>query len=340
MKRAMMRLGRAIVIAALTLPLCSCQGWQSSLDPQGPKAEAIADLFWIFTAVCMLVWVFVVAFLAAAIWRRHGERPDPLATDAAQERRFTIVVSTFVALTAVTLIALTAFSYAGQKGLFDRHEGRINLKIVGHQWWWEVRYQHPEPQRSFTTANEIHIPVGEPVRIELESSDVIHSFWVPSLMGKQDLITGRQNLIQIQADREGVYRGQCAEFCGLQHAHMSFLVVARPREEFEAWRNQQISARQPPQDEERQEGERVFLSNPCVMCHTVRGTSAGGKVGPDLTHVGSRQYIASGTLPTSRGTLAAWIVDPHSVKPGVHMPLIKLQSHELHPLVSYLDGLK
>jgi cytochrome c oxidase subunit 2 len=331
---------RAALLSLLATALAGCQGWQSSLDPQGPKADAIADLFWIFTGVCALVWVLVMVFLIGALLRRHGERPDPLATDPMQERRFTIVVSTFVGLTTVTLIALTAFSYAGQKRLFDQHEGRVTLKVTGHQWWWEVRYEDAEPHRSFTTANEIHIPVGEPVRIKLESSDVIHSFWVPSLMGKQDLITGRQNLIQIQAGREGVYRGQCAEFCGWQHAHMSFLVVARPKEEFEAWRNGQISARQPPEDDERKEGERVFLSNPCVMCHTVRGTSAGGRVGPDLTHVGSRRYIASGTLPTSRGTLAAWIVDPQGIKPGVHMPLIKLQPHELNPLVSYLDGLK
>jgi cytochrome c oxidase subunit II len=336
----MKRRSRVAFFPLLAAALAGCQGWQSSLDAAGPKAGAIADLFWIFTWICVAVWVLVLAFLAAALLKRRGERPDPLATDPLQERRFAIVVSTFVGLTAVTLIALTAFSYAGQKRLFDAHEGRLTLKIVGHQWWWEVRYEDPEPHRSFTTANEIHIPVGEPVRIKLESSDVIHSFWVPSLMGKQDLITGRQNLVQIQADREGVYRGQCAEFCGWQHAHMSMLVVARPKEEFEAWRNQQISARQPPEDEERKEGERVFLSKPCVMCHTVRGTDAGGKVGPDLTHVGGRQTIAAGTLPRSRGTLAAWIVDPQRVKPGVHMPLVKLESHELHPLVSYLDGLK
>jgi cytochrome c oxidase subunit II len=335
-----MRWCRALAAIFVAVALAGCQGWQSALDPRGPKAGAIADLFWIFLGVCTVVWALVVIFLSVAIWRRRGERPDPLVTNTAQEQRITIVVGTFVGLTAITLVTLTAFSYAGQRRLFNTHEGRITLKITGHQFWWEVNYEDPDPQRSFMTANEIHIPAGEPVRIKLESSDVIHSFWVPSLMGKQDLIPGRQNLIQIQADREGVYRGQCAEFCGWQHAHMGILVIAHPKDEFEAWRNQQISARQPPEDEERNEGERIFLSKPCIMCHTVRGTSAGGTVGPDLTHIGSRQYIAAGTLPMSRGNLAAWIVDPQRIKPGVNMPLIKLDSEEVQPLARYLEGLK
>jgi cytochrome c oxidase subunit 2 len=335
-----MRWCRTLASIFVAAALAGCQGWQSALDARGPKAGAIADLFWIFLGVCAVVWALVVIFLSVAVWRRRGERPDPLVTNAAQERRITIVVGTFVGLTTITLVTLTAFSYAGQKRLFDMHEGRITLKITGHQFWWEVNYEDPDPQRSFTTANEIHIPAGQPVRIKLEASDVIHSFWVPSLMGKQDLIPGRQNLIQMQADREGVYRGQCAEFCGWQHAHMGILVIAHSKDDFEAWRNQQISARQPPEDEERNEGERIFLSKPCVMCHTVRGTSAGGTVGPDLTHVGSRQYIAAGTLPMSRGNLAAWIIDPQRIKPGVNMPLIKLDPEEVQPLARYLEGLK
>ena len=336
----MLRWCRVSVSILAALALGGCQGWQSALDPRGPKASAIAELFWIFTGICAVVWVLVVIFLAMAIWRRRGERPDPLVTDAAQERRITSVVGTFVGLTAITLIALTALSYAGQKQLFDTKEGDVTLKITGHQWWWEVNYEDSDPQRSFTTANEIHIPAGEPVRIKLESSDVIHSFWVPSLMGKQDLITGRQNLIEIKADREGVYRGQCAEFCGWQHALMSILVIAHPKEEFEAWRNQQISARQPPEDEERKEGERIFLSKPCVMCHTVRGTSAGSNIGPDLTHVGARSTIAAATLPTNVGSLAAWISDPQAIKPGSKMPAVKIEADDLQALAAYLEGLK
>jgi cytochrome c oxidase subunit 2 len=154
------------------------------------------------------------------------------------------------------------------------------------------------------------------------------------------LITGRQNEIQFVAERPGVYRGQCAEFCGWQHAHMALLFVAQPREEFEAWRAQQLKAAEPPTGEEQRRGQEVFLSKPCIMCHTIRGTSAGGRVGPDLTHVGSRRSIAAGTLPRSRGTLAAWIVDPQGIKPGVNMPVMELEPDELNVLAGYLEGLK
>jgi cytochrome c oxidase subunit II len=324
----------------LGLALGACEGWQSALDPKGPQADALADLFWLFTAVCAAVWVLVVIALGVALARRHRARPDPLATDPAEERRFTFAVSAAVALTLATLLVLTGFSYATQKRLFGAREAAVTLKITGHQWWWQIDYEDPEPARTFTTANEIHIPVGEPVAVKLTSSDVIHSFWVPSLFGKQDLITGRENEIRFVAERAGVYRGQCAEFCGYQHAHMGLLVVAESKDAFDAWRDRQIRPAEPPADEERRRGEEAFLSNPCVMCHTVRGTPAGGRTGPDLTHIGSRSTIAAGTLPRSRGTLAAWIVDPQDIKPGAHMPLIKLDPDELDPLASYLEGLK
>ena len=333
---------RHLRIARLLFPalvLSGCKGWQSALDPHGPQASSLADLFWTFAVVCTIVWTLVMIALAMALLWRHRARPQPLATDPAQERRFTSVIATAVGLTAVTLLTLTGFSYATQKQLFARKEG-LAIKIVGHQWWWDVRYEDPAPYRGFTTANEIHIPVGQPVTIKLASADVIHSFWVPNLFGKQDLITGHENEIQFVADRPGTYRGQCAEFCGWQHAHMSLLVVAQPKEDFESWREGQIAAAEPPADPERQRGQSVFLSNPCIMCHTVRGTPAGGKVGPELTHVASRQYIAAGTLPTTRGNIAAWIVDPQGVKPGAHMPLIKIAPDDLHPLLSYLEGLR
>jgi cytochrome c oxidase subunit II len=251
-----------------------------------------------------------------------------------------VTVAAAVGLTLLTVLSLTGLSYAYQKELFEKRQDVLTIKITGHQFWWQVDYEDADASRRFTTANEIHIPVGQPVLLKLESSDVIHSFWVPSLTGKQDLIPGRQNTLQIQADREGVYRGQCAEFCGWQHAHMSMLFVAHGKEEFERWRAQQIKAAEPPSDPERQKGQSIFLSSPCVMCHSVRGTPAGGKVAPDLTHLGSRKTIAAGTLPMSRGNLAAWIVDPQGIKPGVDMPLIKLKPEEIDPLVTYLEGLK
>jgi cytochrome c oxidase subunit 2 len=334
-----MRPRRGCLVLPLLL-LAGCQGWQSALDPQGPEASLLADLFWLFTWIATAVWVMTMLALLLALRRRRSATADPLAVDPAGERRMGVVVASAVALTLVTVLFLTGVSYATQKALFATKSDGLTIRVIGHQFWWEVRYEHAEAAQAFTTANEIHIPVGEPVKVKLNSSDVIHSFWVPSLFGKLDLVTGRENEIQFTAARAGVYRGQCAEFCGWQHAHMGVLVVAEPREDFERWRLQQIKAAEPPDDPERQKGQQVFLSSPCVMCHAVRGTPAGGKVAPDLTHIASRQYLAAGTLPMSRGNLAAWIVDPQGIKPGVHMPLIQLQPEQIDPLVSYLEGLK
>lgn len=250
------------------------------------------------------------------------------------------VIASAVAVTALTLVVLTGLSFGAQKAIYGSTDGSVTLLVTGNPWWWDVRYEAPQPHLSFRTANEIHIPVGEPVQVKLEATDVIHSFWVPGLAGKRDLIPGQQNVIQIEADRPGLYRGQCAEFCGWQHAKMGLLVVAEGREEFEQWRAKQIAARDPPADPERQQGERVFLSSPCVMCHTVRGTPAGGTVGPDLTHIASRRYLAAGALTKTRGTLAAWIVDPQRVKPGANMPTIPLEPDNLNSLLSYLEGLQ
>jgi cytochrome c oxidase subunit 2 len=331
---------RWVAILCLLPLLAACQGWQSALDTHGPSAKALETLFWIFGAVLALVWVLTMGFLLFSLRKRRDEDADPLATDPAREWRMGWSVGIGIGLTFVTVLALTGLSFAYQKDLFEKREDVLTIKVTGRQFWWQFDYEDAEPHRRLTTANEIHIPVGEPVLLKLESSDVIHSFWIPSLAGKMDLIPGRQNLLQIQADREGVFRGQCAEFCGWQHAHMGVLVVARPKAEFDAWREQQLSGAASPQDEQRKRGEEIFFSKPCVMCHQVRGTSAGGKVGPDLTHVGSRQFIAAGTLPNTRGNLAAWIVDPQGIKPGAQMPVMTIEPDELDPLVSYLEGLK
>ena len=324
----------------VALPLSACQGWQSSLDTHGPQARALEWLFWIFLAILGAIWVLTMFALLASLRNRRGIETDPLAEDPVRRKNMIRTVAALVALTGVTVLVLTGFSYVYQKGIFETPDDILTIKVTGHQWWWQFEYEDAQPSRTFTTANEIHIPVGEPVRLKLESSDVIHSVWVPSLMGKMDTIPGRQNVLVFQADRDGVYRGQCAEFCGWQHAHMSMLVVAQPREAFDKWRDSQIAAASAVHDEERRHGEQVFLSSPCIMCHTVRGTSAGGTVGPDLTHVGSRRYIAAGALETTRGNLAAWIVDPQRIKPGVNMPVIKVPPQDLNALVTYLEGLK
>lgn len=314
-------------------------GWQSALDPQGPQAAHLADIIWLFIAVCAVVWVLTMAALAAALVRRRAPRPDPLRIDAPRERRAWLVVGTAVVLTGLIVIALTALSFVAQRKLYAKSEPAVTIKVIGKQWWWEVRYED-RPDRAFTTANEIVIPAGEPVTIKLAADDVIHSLWAPNLFGKMDLIPGQDNEIQFLAEKPGIYRGQCAEFCGLQHAHMSLLVIARPRSEFDAWREAQAAPATPPSDEQRKEGEAVFHAKGCAMCHTVRGTPAASPLGPDLTHFASRQTIASATLPMSRGNIAAWVIDPQGVKPGVNMPTMRIDPEEIDPLVTFLEGLK
>jgi cytochrome c oxidase subunit II len=330
---------RATRLAPVLL-LTGCQGWQSALDSHGPQAGTLEALFWTFTAVLSVVWLATMAALLLSLRRRRPAGEDPLAVRPTTERRMTVSVSVAVGLTFVTVLALTALSYGGQKAVFSTKDGAVTLKVTGRQWWWQIEYEDEAPARRFTTANEIHIPVGVPVRIKLESSDVIHSFWVPSLAGKLDLVPGRQNQIQIQADRPGTYRGQCAEYCGFQHAHMGMLVVAESMQDFERWRDRQVSAALSPADDEARRGHEIFFAKPCIMCHQIRGTSAGGRVAPDLTHVGSRRTIAAGTLENTRGNLAAWIVDPQGIKPGAHMPVIKLEPDEVQPLAVYLESLK
>jgi cytochrome c oxidase subunit 2 len=249
-------------------------------------------------------------------------------------------VGSAVTATLLTVIALTAVSYLSQRRLFARETPGVTIKVTGLQWWWDVRYEGATPDQSVTTANEIRVPVGEPVSVKLAATDVIHSFWVPSLFGKQDLIPGQDNEIQFTASRPGVYRGQCAEFCGWQHAHMGIIVVALPAAEFQVWLKQQSAPAVSPTDPIQAKGAEVFASKGCIMCHTVRGTVAGSRVGPDLTHFGSRRTIASATLDMSRGNIAAWIVDPQGIKPGTNMPRVPIASDELDPLVSYLAGLR
>jgi cytochrome c oxidase subunit 2 len=202
-----------------------------------------------------------------------------------------------------------------------------------------VQYEDPSYDRRVSTANEIHIPVGRKVRVEVQSRDVIHSFWVPALHGKLDLIPGYTGTTYFRADRPGTYRGRCAEYCGLQHAHMDVLVIAEPPARFAAWYEAQLRSAPPPADTLQQKGQQVFLAHACSLCHTIRGTQAGSRVGPDLTHLASRTTLAAGTVPNTRGHLGGWVLDPQRIKPGVRMPPNQLASDELHALLAYLQSL-
>jgi cytochrome c oxidase subunit 2 len=327
-------------LTAWALLLGGCAGWQSALDPQGPHADHLARLIWTFTVLCSAIWLFVMIVLLVGLVRRKATEHDPLILDPGKERRSVVIVGGAVAGTLIIVIGLTALSYASQRALYARETPAVTIKVTGYQWWWDVRYESDRPDETFTTANEIHVPVGQPVTVKLTATDVIHSFWVPNLTGKMDLIPGQDNEIQFKVTRPGVYRGQCAEFCGWQHAHMGILVVALPVEEFAAWRRGQAAAASVPDDEARRKGAELFVTKACVMCHTIRGTSAGSRAGPDLTHFGSRRSIAAATLQMSRGNIAAWIVDPQGIKPGVNMPNVPIAVDEIDPLVSYLAGLE
>jgi cytochrome c oxidase subunit 2 len=246
------------------------------------------------------------------------------------------------AISAVVLLLTTAWNTLALSAVAaPPHQPALELAINAHQWWWEVKYLSPQPTQIMATANEIHIPVGQPVRVKLEASDVIHSFWVPQLAGKTDVIPGQVNYAWLQASRPGTYRGQCAEFCGAQHAHMIFAVIAEEPARFNAWRQAQLAPAAEPVAPDAQRGRAVFESR-CALCHTVRTGDPGtqGTLGPDLTHLMSRSTIAAGTLANNTGNLHGWIANPQALKPGTQMPATELTAGDLHDVVAYLRTLR
>jgi cytochrome c oxidase subunit 2 len=320
--------------------LSACSGAQAPLDPTGDKAGRIATLFEFFTAVSVIVWIAVIAVMLVALFRRRSRVAPPLEPEPASERRMGMAVAIASAAMVVTLIVLTVSSYVTTEGFAAVPSNAVRITLTGKQWWWQAEYEQTDPSHSFTTANELHVPVGRPVHLTLESNDVIHSFWVPNLAGKMDLIPGHTNSLVFTATKSGTYRGQCAEFCGLQHAHMALLVVAETPAQFEVWRARESADAQMPAEPERTRGLDVFISHGCIACHSIRGTEANGLLGPDLTHVASRQTIAAGTLPNSRGNLQGWIADPQGVKPGAQMPRLELSAADLNAVTDYIAGLK
>jgi cytochrome c oxidase subunit II len=337
---------RALLLVPVALA-AGCGGRQSSLDPAGEHASRISDLYWLYFAVCAVVYVVMLGFILAAFARRRTVRP-PAATDGilrpsgATEHRLGQWVWGGVIVTAVILFVLLVAEVVTGRNIQRSLGGPdpVSIKVTARQWWWEVRYNDPTPSEMVTTANEIHVPVGRPVHVDLDSPDVIHSFWIPNFHGKKDAIPGHSVRTTFQADRPGTYWGQCAEFCGLQHANMRFVVTAESEAEFQAWlANQRKEAPEPVTDGQKK-GREAFVHGTCATCHTIQGTPAGGKVGPDLTHIASRPRIAAGTLPMTRGHLAGWISDPHSIKPGVRMPANPLKPDELQALLDYLESLK
>jgi cytochrome c oxidase subunit 2 len=313
---------------------CGQEGTPSVLDPHGPGARRIEGLWWLMLWISVAVFGVVLAFLVAAVVKARRKGAAPTGRPRWGEP---FVVISGVVVPSLVLIAVFVVSLRDMAALSSPEpEPRITIEVVGHDWWWEVVY----PEAGAVTANEIHIPVGEPVRLELTTDDVIHSFWVPQLQAKTDLIPGQTNEMWLEADESGRYRGQCAEYCGLQHANMIFYVVAQPAADFQRWLSEQASDSREPQDLSAAAGREVFLDNTCAGCHAIRGTEADATLGPDLTHLAGRDTIAAGVLDNTRGDLASWIVDPQGVKPGATMPPTSLTADELENLLDYLEQLE
>jgi cytochrome c oxidase subunit 2 len=313
------------------------------LNPMGPQARHIYELWVLMLGVCGVVFAAIMVVLAIVILKRpRATETTPAAGSyapaAAAGTRSIIAAAVF---SVAGLLILLVASVMTDRALASLEEqDALQLEITGHQWWWEIQYKDADPSRTFNTANELHVPTGRAVSVTLKADDVIHSFWVPNLHGKKDMIPGRDATIRFRADQPGTYRGQCAEFCGYQHAYMALLVIAEPPAQFEEWKNAQLASASAPSTAEARRGQQVFESTTCAMCHAIQGTQAGARMAPDLTHVGSRQTVAAGTLVNTPENLARWIADPQKIKPGVNMPASALEKPDLDALVAYLRSLQ
>jgi cytochrome c oxidase subunit II len=327
--------GSAVLAAVLALTDAACSGPGTMTSAAGPGAHRISLLSVGMFAIAAFVFLVVICFLAYGLFRRRRDADDeqPILDDGGGTKMvllggvaFPIVV--LIILFVITLVALEA------QARDDTGTHAFTIDVIAHRWWWEFQY----PTQGIITANEVHIPTGEPVLMEVTSTDVIHSFWVPRLQRKVDAIPGRTNEVTLQADTDGTYLGECSEFCGLQHAHMRFNVVAESPDAFNTWIAGQQKTPGEPTGEALQ-GQQVFLGSSCVYCHSITGTNASGTVGPNLTHVASRTTLAAGTIPNTPEELAAWIEDPQSIKPGTQMPASGLTPTQLRQLVAYLESL-
>ena len=331
----------AFLVAVLLSGPIGCAGSPSIFLTAGPAANEIARLGWLFTIVAAAVTVIVTAVLGAALFRRRSAPTHSVERTGDPRGPIRWIVTGGIILPAIILVACFVFTLLTQSAI-ARPPSRavVTLRVIAHRWWWEVWYVGARADETVVTANELHIPVGQAVRVELVSHDVIHSFWVPQLAGKTDVIPGQDNSMWFQADRPGTYRGECAEYCGLQHAQMDFVVVADSPADFATWLANQRKEAVRPADPVATAGLVVFQRSACSACHAIRGTDMLGRVGPDLTHLASRQTIAAGTLVNSRGNLAGWVTNAQSLKPGSGMPNVLLGGADLQALITYLETLK
>jgi cytochrome c oxidase subunit 2 len=309
----------------------------SVLDAAGIQAERIEALWWVMFWVTSIVTAIVLGVLGWAVIRARRHAPQSREGDPLLHRYIAAgtIASVLILLGLLIVTTVTSRAIASQ---YD--EKALQIEVTAYQWWWNVEYQHPEPEQRVRTANEIHIPVGRTVGVKLLASDVIHSFWVPSLHGKMDAIPGHENTLWLRADRPGLYRGQCAEYCGAQHAHMAFVVIAEPPDVFERWIQAQRTTAGQPQNAQEQRGLYLVQRSACVMCHTIRGTAAGGRMGPDLTHIASRGTILAATAERTPDNLHRLIRNPQQFKPGTRMPPLSFSDDDRAAIVAYLERLR
>lgn len=334
------RIRGARIAMMLASMACACAGSPSPMLPASEPAAQLARLGWEVTVVGAIVCVVITVFLVVPGVRgwRAGSAIDPAAVHRGGGERW-IVIGGIIVPIVILLGVFVVTAATLSKTSHPPTRARFMVRVIGHQWWWEVHYPTTDLTQNVTTANEIHIPVGEPVELRVESHDVAHSFWVPRLQGKIDLIPGQTNVFWIRADSAGTYRGQCAEYCGMQHTNMGIQVIAQPRPQFEQWLANQRAPAAVPTDSMALAGRDAFEHQACALCHSIAGTTAAGKLGPDLTHVASRLMLGAGTIPNTPGHLSGWIMNSQTIKPGNDMPQMYLSGGDLHAIVAYLGTL-
>lgn len=350
-KRSTLRPIGTRVSFAGTLALAGCRTAESTYNWRGPAAHRIANLSWDMTILFVVITIIMWGLFLFAFYRRRGTLTEHEPVEASGGELWIAIGGLAIPLLILTVLfvaglsLLQAFPIHGMRnGLSQMQMAQAmkpEIRITGHQWWWTIEYLNDDPSKEFTTANELHLPAGRPVNIEVETSDVMHSFWIPALHGKVDLIPGQANYIRLLASQTGTYTGQCAEYCGAEHARMRLLAVVQTPSDYEAWIQDQLKPGNTPSTAAAQAGEKVFTTAPCALCHTVRGTLAHGTVAPDLTHLASRQMLASDIYPNNTSFLEAWITNAQSLKPDCLMPnLPNFSGQQLRDLVSYLEQLK
>jgi cytochrome c oxidase subunit II len=318
-------------VLATVLALAACSGGTNSLDTRGSESRHIAGLWWLMFGLAAFVYVVVAGFIVIAAIR--GRRGRPAGSRFSPSM---LIVVGGVVVPTLILLVLAVVTVTTTDALRKASHDPVRIEVRGERWWWAVSY----PRRQIVTANEVHVPVGQPVEMGLVSDNVIHSFWVPELAGKVDTIPGQRNVLRFTAEKQGTYLGVCAEFCGIQHAHMGFRVIAQSPGEFERWAAAHAAPPREPASEEAAQGQVLFQRLPCAGCHTVRGTEARGTVGPNLTDFGSRATIGAEAIKNTPQNLARWVRSAQSVKPGALMPDLTLSDDDVRALVAYLESLR